>query len=195
MSGIRKRATVVTTVRELLEQQDLSPPCGSVLGDSNDKVNDIKPRLRRAGVIIYTRWHDTIYFGLGCDHSTHDLTDFGGGVKKDETGPGAALREFAEESLIFQSPDLSEIMDCICVHDCTNLVVFISTTTNPHDSAQVFDSAFSSWNCRKKVEVCGLVWIPMEYFRKLLTPKRGERHVLYYKVRHLLSNSQWMEHL
>lgn len=58
----------------------------------------------RAGVIVYVEIPNAnkpqLFFCLGLDQRTGDITDFGGGVtKKDPTALHAALREFHEETL------------------------------------------------------------------------------------------------
>ena len=58
----------------------------------------------RAGVIVYVeipgQHKSQLFFCLGLDQRTGDITDFGGGVtKKDPTALHAALREFHEETL------------------------------------------------------------------------------------------------
>lgn len=157
--------------------------------------------VKRAGVIIYTKYRGTVYFGLGLDWPSHDLTDFGGGVKKDETGPSAALREFAEESLIFEPVILDHIKDSVCVHDGVNFIVFVSVDVDLEHSVFLFDQEFERSN-KKKPEVCGLIWLPLEYLGKLLGYKaKGKKerdetqHSLYSKVRHLLSDFQWVKQL
>lgn len=54
----------------------------------------------RAGVIVYTIRNDELYFLLGIDRKTRELTDFGGGCKNknNETLVDSAWREFCEES-------------------------------------------------------------------------------------------------
>lgn len=155
--------------------------------------SDVK--IKRAGVILYTEYQNTLYFGLGCDDSSRDLTDFGGGVKKHETGPGAALREFAEESLVFRSLDLEQVMDCICVHDGVNLIMFISSKVDPKESVCQFDSRHRTHCAKKAPEVCGLVWIPVEEFKNLVECKQRSSLLLYSKVRRLLSNLDWISRL
>lgn len=60
------------------------------------KLNEIQ--TKRAGVIPYIIIKKELYFLLGVDKESHDLTDFGGGVKKGETTLMGAIREFKEES-------------------------------------------------------------------------------------------------
>ena len=66
---------------------------------SNVNLSRIRPR--RAGVIIYTVSNGRLYFAMGLDSNTHDLTDFGGTVEyeTDENAVKGALREFSEETL------------------------------------------------------------------------------------------------
>jgi len=52
----------------------------------------------RAGVIPYTIYNNQLYFLLGIDRKTRELTDFGGGVKSTEGLLEAAYRELHEET-------------------------------------------------------------------------------------------------
>jgi hypothetical protein len=68
------------------------------------QVDLFKSKQLRAGVIAYIEVpgpvRPQLYFCLGLDQRTGDITDFGGGVtKKDSTALHAALREFHEETL------------------------------------------------------------------------------------------------
>jgi ADP-ribose pyrophosphatase YjhB (NUDIX family) len=62
------------------------------------QVKTPKKSYRRAGVVPYTIKNGVLYFLLGVDRCSKELTDFGGGVKLRETMLEAAYREFHEES-------------------------------------------------------------------------------------------------
>lgn len=55
--------------------------------------------LSRAAVVPYTIRSGKIHFMMGIDKKYKDISDFGGGVKKNENPLNAALREFEEESI------------------------------------------------------------------------------------------------
>lgn len=52
----------------------------------------------RAGMIPYIKRPDGIYFLMGVDMKTKEFSDFGGGIKNNETPIQAALRELHEET-------------------------------------------------------------------------------------------------
>lgn len=89
-------------------------------------VEVIKPQ--RGGVIIYTCVGNNIYFGMGLDSRTHDLTDFGGRIKYRTDGNAirGALREFREESLeIFDTLSVEDVKHCPVLCDSDDLIIFI----------------------------------------------------------------------
>jgi 8-oxo-dGTP pyrophosphatase MutT (NUDIX family) len=55
-------------------------------------------RKPRAGVIPFTVSDGKMYFLFAKDRMTGELSDFGGGCKKNETALDTAIREFKEES-------------------------------------------------------------------------------------------------
>ena len=55
-------------------------------------------RTLRAGIIPYTCINGNYFFCLGRDTASGELTDFGGGVRKNETIFEGANREFHEET-------------------------------------------------------------------------------------------------
>lgn len=111
----------------------------------NNHLSDI----RRAGIILYTKYKKEILIGLGVDSVTHDLTDFGGGVLPsiDNNPIETAFREFHEETLgIFEdkldkdySKDFSK---CYAIHDRTNVLIFIEIDYEPEDVCIAFNEEY-----------------------------------------------------
>jgi len=100
---------------------------------------------KRAGVIPYTVSNGAIYFGLGLDSKTHDLTDFAGGVfyKTDHDVVQGALREFEEETLqIFDSIKADDIKECPVIYDSDNLIIFIHMNIDPDVICSVFNDKY-----------------------------------------------------
>ena len=54
-------------------------------------------RIRRAGIIPYTWCNGKLLFLFGVDSGTMEFTDFGGGVKMNESWEQGAIREYKEE--------------------------------------------------------------------------------------------------
>lgn len=109
----------------------------------NLNLECVKPQ--RGGVIIYTVVNGSIYFGLGLDSRTHDLTDFGGGIiyKTDRNVVIGALREFNEETLdIFEPITIDDIKQCPVIYDDNNLVIFIHMNIDPDTTCLAFSEKY-----------------------------------------------------
>jgi len=134
----------------------------------NFDLDNLKPQ--RAGVIMYTIIDNTVYFGMGLDTKTKDITDFGGGVsyKTDYNAIYGALREFQEETLsIFKKINIDDIVNSPVIYDLNNLIIFIYVELNPTDICNKFNEKFikiSNQKLTKKnePEVCGIVWLNFE---------------------------------
>ncbi len=152
----------------------------------------------RAGVIPFTVREHRIYFLLGIDRRTRELTDFGGGVKSTETMVDAALREFTEETCtIFESVITKE-------HIKRSPAV-----TNPtRDSAIFFlhidpawlDSAEPSFrlrqrnlcDIRKHNELIGIKWISDQDFKMVAFNRRNQ--CMWKRIQNILCwNTTWLE--
>lgn len=109
----------------------------------NLNLEYVKPQ--RAGIIIYTVINGSIYFGLGLDAKTHDLTDFGGGViyKTDLNVIRGALREFEEETLeIFDPITFDDIKQCPVIYDNDNLIIFVHMNIDPDTTCVAFNTKY-----------------------------------------------------
>lgn len=142
---------------------------------------------KRAGVIIYTTIGGRLYFGMGLDTRTHDLTDFGGGVvySKDKDCIVGALREFEEETLgIFDKIYPEDIKECLTIYDENNIIVFLHMNVDPEGVCSSFNSAFDEMLRQKKFsEICGFSWLTKEEMEWSILTKG----ILFYKVKNLLS--------
>lgn len=168
-------------------------------------------RPQRAGVIIYTVVNGSIYFGLGLDSRTHDLTDFGGGViyKIDIDAIKGALREFEEETLgIFDSIRTEDIMQCPVIYDDRNLIIFVHLNVDPDTVCLSFNEKFkkavsegddgTTEHSEKKrhreprePEVCGITWLTWEEFQHCI----GTRGILFSRVQKFLARADNFSHL
>ena len=138
--------------------------------------------ILRAGVIIYTKNNGTTYFCLGVDTQSGNLTDFGGGVKKDETVVEGALRELEEESQgVFGSLSVEDISDSVVFHSHNMAIIFISHQGDKRKIVTEFEKKADE---NGAPEVCDIVWLTTE---QLLESIHGRGRTLYIRVRKLLS--------
>jgi len=125
----------------------------------------------RAGVIPFTIIDSKKYFCLGVDTKYGTLTDFGGGVKRDEHFLTAACRELEEESLgifDFKSKDCMEKLqkNSITIHDGNTAIVFVNVRIdNLEEISRLYQSRYSRLN---RAENSGIMWIPEDSFFYLI---------------------------
>lgn len=139
---------------------------------------------RRAGVIPYTCVNNKLYFLLGKDTKTKELTDFGGGVKLTETSLKGAVREFKEEtSGIFGKNvyDITNFLTSFALTDGKNMtIVFLYIDDG---WMRIAKQKFAE---RKNREICELQWISEEEFRNLIN---SSSVVIWSKVRKFLQKT------
>lgn len=165
----------------------------------NLNLECVKPQ--RAGVIIYTVINGAIYFCLGLDSKTHDLTDFGGGVvyKTDGNVVSGALREFTEETLdIFETITIEDIKQCPVIYDENNLIIFIHMNIDPDTTCFVFHEKYkkivAGSNTKRKYrepEVCGFTWLTWEEFQHSIK----EKGIMFSRVQRFLSRADDFSYL
>ena len=135
----------------------------------------------RCGVIVYTRYKGKTYFCLGVDSVYGDLTDFGGGIKKNETVIEGGLRELQEESQgIFGKISVTEIRDCMTFYTNNMMIIFVKRQVNMEQISQVFKEKISE---DKNIEVKDITWIEKQDFIDSIFGK-GKR--IYSRVRKIL---------
>ena len=144
-----------------------------------DIVKDIAVR---AGAIIYTKHNNKTFFCLGIDTQSGNLTDFGGGVKKNETIVEGGLRELKEESQgIFGDIDPSEIKNTVTFHCYNMAIMFIPREVDKDKIEQQFKENVRN---NPNPEVCDIVWLSTEEFLESI---HGRGKKLYIRVRRLLN--------
>lgn len=130
----------------------------------------------RAAVIPYIIKNSELYFLLGQDKQSGDITDFGGGVKQFETALAAALREFEEESdeilgkLEANDPQISRAIALLGKNMAT---LFIPLEEEWFEKApQLFEERKRLKAVKKKShqEIEKIMWIKHKDFTKLLGP-------------------------
>lgn len=167
-----------------------------------ENINLTYVRPRRAGVIIYTYYNGSIYFGLGLDSRTHDLTDFGGQISyySDKNVVNGLIREFEEETLnIFEKILPSDIKQCPVIYDRNNLITFVHLNIDPDTVSKTFNRKYCSFmdtnkHSRKKEpdpEVCGITWLSWEEFQHSIKTIG----IFYFRVRKFLAAAGDFSHL
>ena len=135
----------------------------------------------RASVLPYVVKNNNgkrkIYFLLGIDRETGDITDLGGGVKRDEFSLEAGLREFREESdeifgNIYDHPN--DYMRNIALSDSDMCVLFVPLAVEWYDEAiSLFEKRktgpFPADGKKKShCEIERLVWVDEDSFLDML---------------------------
>lgn len=146
-------------------------------------VKNVKMEMEnptRCGAIIYTNYNGKTYFCLGIDSAYGDLTDFGGGVKKNESVIEGGLRELEEESQgIFGKMSPEEIKNCMAFYSSNMMVIFIKKEVNIEEITNLFNKKISN----ELHEVKGITWLEKEDFLNSIAGK-GKR--IYSRVRKIL---------
>jgi hypothetical protein len=142
----------------------------------------------RSGAIIYTHYEGKTYFCLGVDSVYGDLTDFAGGVKKEESIIGGGLRELEEESQgIFGKITEEEVENCMTFYTNNMLIMFIRRDVNMGKTEKLFFSQInqcSVFKVNNSIEVSGIVWLESKEFVDSILGK-GRR--TYSRVKRILS--------
>jgi hypothetical protein len=155
-------------------------------------------RTVRCGAILYTLEDcdktkvSTLSFCLARDAPTGELTDFGGGVRKNEPALKAGLRELDEESRsIFSSVcgSANDVATCLAVVNDKMAVIFIPVERKWITDAQKLFAAAESTKKRCN-EVSEIVWVSEEQFKSLIMGKktRDTKDTMWKKVRAFFGN-------
>jgi len=135
-----------------------------------------KIKTMRSSVIpyIYRKKSGEILFLLAIDKKSGDITDFGGGVKKNENSLIAGLREFEEESnkifgdLYF---NLNDIYTNIAIKTSDDKMssLFIPVSEEWSNKAEeMFDKTKEDFCQKNFKEVDGVKWFNLEEFMKMV---------------------------
>ncbi len=147
-------------------------------------LNTIKPP--RAGVIIYTKIDNEIYFGLGIDNASKEITDFGGGIsykERDKNVILGALREFKEETLgIFGSLSYMDVIDSPVIYNTLNLIIFKYIDMDPDLINHLFLEAYQN---HINPEVSGILWMNTNEFKHCIMT-RGK---MFFRVQNFLQKA------
>ena len=139
----------------------------------------------RSGVIVYTHYQGKTYFCLGVDSSYGDLTDFGGGMKKNENVIECGLRELEEESQgIFGKIKEEDVKDCLGFYCKNMMIMFIQKNVDIKKIKNDFKSKIRNVDdVNGPPEVSNIEWIESKDFINIVSGK-GKR--IYSRVRRIL---------
>uniref|UniRef100_A0A6C0M1T4 Nudix hydrolase domain-containing protein n=1 Tax=viral metagenome TaxID=1070528 RepID=A0A6C0M1T4_9ZZZZ len=124
-------------------------------------------RKRRAGVVPFTFVRNEIYLLFGVDRKTQDYSDFGGGVKKQESFQEGALREFQEETCMSFSSKEYDLRKSIVVklNDMAMFFVHVNPKwvdgvkptfeSRVHDSSEMSSLVWIKWSSLCSLVFCG----------------------------------------
>lgn len=141
--------------------------------------------IMRSGVIPYTVINNKLFFLFGIDAAHNELTDFGGGVKKNETVVTGGLREFNEESRgIFSNIfNFNDIQPCITLYNETMAIIFIPLQPKWFYLAEDLFYRFR-YDCKDFNEMKGVIWIDSESLaRDYITEQERVRTKMWIKVK------------
>lgn len=144
----------------------------------------------RAGVIPYVVINNSIYFLLGIDTKSKELTDFGGGVKKSENSLDGAIREFKEEtSDIFNTYiyDIKNFENSKAITDNAKMtIVFLKLNSEWLNKAQkkfYYKKKYSHLN----FEIDSVTWIHENRFRLILM-YNNYQNIMWTKIQKFLKD-------
>ncbi len=132
-----------------------------------------KIRTERAGVIPYVIINDNIYFLLGIDRLTKELTDFGGGVKIFENTLGGAIREFKEETNTIFGNSIycyNSFANALAITDKKKMtIIFLRLDPMWFNTAKdIFDEKKQHAPNINYKEIDYLIWVHKNRFNKIL---------------------------
>lgn len=135
----------------------------------------VKPQ--RAGVIMYTKYNDQVYFGIGVDTLSGEYTDFGGGIsykdKKDKNVITGALREYDEETLsIFGIITQEDVQDCTVIYNYQNLILFRYIDVDFRTIHDLFTNEYNKRIDTGEIpEVCNIKWVTTKEFKDIIATR------------------------
>ncbi len=144
----------------------------------------------RSGAIIYTHQGGKTYFCLGIDSEYGDLTDFAGGVKKEENVIEGGLRELEEESQgIFGELEYEDVKNCLTFYTNNMMTMFIRLDLDMKDCKKKFNRSIKKkqgWISvdREEIEVSDIIWLDTQEFLLCIN---GRGKTLYSRVKRILS--------
>lgn len=142
----------------------------------SDILDSLSRNLNRCGVIPYIVKRNSVYFLLARHSSSRELGDFGGGIRRTETGLQASFREFLEESrgiFLQEYPDVLSLRDKPVLINDGMSVIFVEVSPDWYERAN--DAFVKAYTGKKSGnEVSELVWVDEKVFTRMIyTYARG----------------------
>jgi len=152
----------------------------------------------RGGIILYCiHPNGTTMLGMGIDRISKEITDFGGGIKRDETFIEGSLREFNEESLdVFCDVVTHELLEDSYGIVGKNLIIIFAKVPYEiyYQRTELFTQKYlNSVSMSKSVEVIAIVWIKREILEKLIEDNKNsfeDKNNLYKVVKSVLKETK-----
>jgi hypothetical protein len=142
--------------------------------------NELIPRRYRGGIIPYYIHNNDIHFCFGVDRKYNEYTDFGGGIKKNESTMEGSLREFHEESSesfgVYTEKDLKS---AVVLYNHRILIYFLAI------SKDIADKAISTFPGNG--EISEIVSMTVNTLRELLTRDNNHGRPIYRVVKKCFS--------
>lgn len=148
----------------------------------NVDLSLVKPP--RAGVILYTKINNQLFFGLGVDEQSKQFTDFGGGISynKDKHVINGALREFNEETLnIFNYLVINDFMDSLVLYNNDMLIIFKQLD----DISTIRTLFLNQLLLHDNVEVSDICWLSLNDFKSIINTRGG----MFFRVQNFLQKA------
>lgn len=134
----------------------------------------LNKRFARSGIILHADIEGSRYWLMAVDATYNQLTDFSGGVKKEEFWLEAAVRELWEESygiFDYRSQESMEYIyqNSVAVHDDINTIIISQkiVCSDPEYICELFDKRMRESN--ERVENSRIAWVPDSIFRQLFS--------------------------
>jgi len=163
------------------------------LKNTSNNINNINMDdiyTPRAGVIPYTVVGGQVYFLLGIDNPSLDITDFGGGRHNGyngnvENSMECAIREFKEETnsifpKIYYRKDFFN--DSIVIKNQNMMIFFIYINNKWFETAKPRFCKKKKYVCYKKEEISNILWIHSNRFRQMCI-YNNDKHKLWDYIR------------
>jgi len=132
-----------------------------------------KKSFIRGAIIPYTKKQDEIYVLMAIDRKTRELSDFGGGIKKNESVFDGTLRELKEESCNILNNSISKEhlrhSYVITNNMYTQCIFFVEIDpTWLYFISSLFQTQLTKYTSKKYRENIGVSWLHINIFNSYL---------------------------
>jgi len=141
----------------------------------------------RSGIIPYLLIKGELYFLLGIDKTSGELSDLGGGRKESETPISCSLRELIEETKeLIQPKDLKQIKVGVYDRQNSNCILFCELINPELYTSLENDFKTSTKRGAGYEEMSSLVWLKTE---QMIFHIYSEHSNMWSRTKHTLGNS------